>query len=197
MREERFHTVMEAVEDAFLEEAKQPLPRRSVRYSVMAAMAAGVCLLLIGSFLLLSLWEKPNTVTAEELLELGYSISIPEGAQKITYALLTHPEYEAKMAEVTFCLGETQYVCRIVATPSVDPDFADISDTTASYETRFVSELRWCPARGSYNEGAEGKLVWFDIVPGLLYSMTMDGGASEKGLLEMGLTVFSPAQDDE
>lgn len=195
MREERFHMVMEAVEEEFLEEAKQPLPKRRARYSVMAAMAAGIGLLIISSFLLFSLWEKPNTVTAEELLELGYSISIPDGAQYITYALLTHPEYEAKMAEVTFRISETHYVCRIVATPSVDIDFSDISDTELSYEKQFAAELQWCPARGCYNEGAAGKLVWFDVVPGLLYSMTMDRGASEETLLEMGLAVFSPAQE--
>ena len=170
-------------------------PRQPVRYSVMAAMAAGICLLLIGSFLLFSLWEKPNTATAEELLELGYSISIPEGAQYITYALLEHPEYEAKMAEVTFRISETQYVCRIVATPSTASDFSDISDTEVSYANQFAAELQWCPARGCYNEDAAGKLVWFDVVPGLLYSMTMDRGASEAALLEMGLAVFSPAQE--
>ena len=39
-------------------------------------------------------------------------------------------------------------------------------------------------------------LLWFDLVPGILYSMSMDSGASEEALLEMANSLFEPAQDN-
>jgi hypothetical protein len=56
--------------------------------------------------------------------------------------------------------------------------------------------VSWCPARVYYNAGGEGKIVWFDIVPGLLYSLTMSNGASEKALEEMASQLYTPAQGD-
>jgi hypothetical protein len=41
-----------------------------------------------------------------------------------------------------------------------------------------------------------GKLVWFDVVPGLLYSLTMSDGASQSALLDMAQQLYTPAQGD-
>ena len=56
--------------------------------------------------------------------------------------------------------------------------------------------MAWCSARLSWNEDGSGKLVWFDLVPGLLYSLTMDSGASEQALMDMAAQLYEPAQGD-
>ena len=43
---------------------------------------------------------------------------------------------------------------------------------------------------------AQGKILWFDLVPGILYSLSMDSGASEEALLDMANNLFRPAQDN-
>ena len=40
------------------------------------------------------------------------------------------------------------------------------------------------------------KAVWFDVVRGLLYSLSMDRDESEEAVLEMANQLFAPAQGD-
>ena len=60
-------------------------------------------------------------------------------------------------------------------------------------ETAAVS---YCVARLSYEDGGGGKIVWFDPVPGLLYSLSMNSNASAEQLTELAVQLFSPAQGD-
>ena len=39
-----------------------------------------------------------------------------------------------------------------------------------------------------------GKVIWFNIAPGLLYSLTMDQSADEEALLRMAGQIYSPVQ---
>ena len=39
-------------------------------------------------------------------------------------------------------------------------------------------------------------MVWFDPVPGQLYSLSVDAGASREGLLELAGQLFLPAQSE-
>ena len=56
--------------------------------------------------------------------------------------------------------------------------------------------MGWCPARLAWNDGGTGKVVWFDVVTGQLYSLSVDAGASRESLLDLAGQLFLPAQDE-
>ncbi len=133
--------------------------------------------------------------TAKDIVEdLGYNVAVaPEGSSDITYnAFLLN---DLTVAETTFILDGIRYSFRMAATSEIAEDFADISGNTEAFDTYTTPEVGWCPAKLSFNENGEGKIIWFDIVPGLLYSLSMETNASEEALLTMAHELFVPAQD--
>ncbi len=134
--------------------------------------------------------------TAREIVDtLGYNMeTAPSGAGDVVYNAFALDGLT--VAETCFRMDGVGYAYRTAATSAVDEDFADISGMEADYAVRTDGTLGWCPARLSYTEGGSGKIVWFDVVPWLLYSLTMDSGASEAALTTMAEQVFQPAQSD-
>ncbi len=133
--------------------------------------------------------------TAKDILkELGYDICVaPKDASNITYnAFLLNT---LTVAETSFLLHNTPCSYRMASTPDISEDFADISGTGTNYSHSVSTELGWCPAKLYYEENGYGKIIWFDIVPGLLYSLSMETNASEEALLSLAKELFVPAQD--
>lgn len=133
--------------------------------------------------------------TAQEIVDaLGYNITAaPEGAEDILYSAFSMDGLT--VAETTFLLNGVHYIYRMAETSDVSPDFSDISGDASVYDSHAESEVLWCPARIDYTESGGGKIIWFDVVPGLLYSLVMESGASADALLKMAETVFTPAQE--
>ena len=140
----------------------------------------------------------PDSVllTAQEIVEtLGYQMAVaPDGAEQVVYNVLTLDSLA--VGETTFVLDGVSYTYRTAATTEITEDFADISGLTAQYPVNETAAVSYCDARLSYEEGGSGKLVWFDPVPGLLYSLTMDSNASADTLTLMAEQLFAPAQGD-
>ena len=134
--------------------------------------------------------------TAKDLMEeLGYHVAVaPENATDVTYDAFRINDLS--VAETTFLLDGIRYSYRMAATYEIAEDFADISGTGEFYDIQTTAEVGWCPARIYYDENGYGKIIWFDIVPGLLYSLSMETNASEEVLLTMAHELFSPAQDE-
>ena len=134
------------------------------------------------------------TTAMDIVSNLGYNVNVsPDNATDITYdAFLLN---ELTVAETTFIFDGTRYAYRMAATSEISEDFADISGTGTEYNTQLTAKVGWCPAKLYFNENGEGKIIWFDIVPGLLYSLSMETNASEEALLTMAHELFSPAQD--
>ena len=59
-----------------------------------------------------------------------------------------------------------------------------------------TASVLWCPAELYYVPGGEGKMLWYDVVPGLLYSLWMEDGASAENLTALAKEIFKPAQGD-
>lgn len=132
--------------------------------------------------------------TAGEMVEaMGYHMAVaPEGASDVSYHALGLDGHT--VGEVTFTLNDVRWSYRMAATIELHTEFRDISGQDGSYAVTGDTEVGWCPARISYTEGGAGKLIWFDVVPGLLYSLTMDSGAAEQALYDTAVQVYSPAQ---
>ena len=135
--------------------------------------------------------------TASQILgATGLNVTVaPEGAEVISYNAFAMDDLT--VAETTFLLDGVACSYRMAATMELEEDFADISGMDGTFAEYAEGEVFWCAAKLSFNEGGEGKIIWFDIVPGLLYSLSMENGASETALLDLANTLFDPAQGND
>ena len=81
------------------------------------------------------------------------------------------------------------------------PDCHSRASPQSAYRPETVSythlaKVLWCPAVISYDESGAGKITWFDVAPGLVYSLSADSGASRDALLDMVNRLFTPAQGE-
>ncbi len=148
-------------------------------------------------------WSVRSDMTPADLLDtvdsifstLGSQLSnAPEGAGDIHYNAF-HLDGLA-VGETTFTLDGVSCAYRIALTYETSSDFADISGVEEEFAHHAQAEVGWCPARLAWNDGGAGKVVWFDLVPGQLFSLSVDAGASQERLLDLAGQLFLPAQDE-
>ncbi len=131
-----------------------------------------------------------KSCTLEEIQELGYHFTLPDDASDISYSIITISDSE-KVAQVSFTADGVKYNHRVTSAN----EMSDISGVYFSIEEKDV-EVEYCPAKIAVDEDGLGKVYWYDVVPGLLYSISVDGGATEELLLTMAEEVFVSAQSD-
>lgn len=134
--------------------------------------------------------------TASQILKAtGLDVTVvPEHAEGVTYNAFRVDGLT--VAETTFQIDGITYAYRMAGTRELLENFTDISGLDETFEEIAAGEVFWCRAKICYNEGGQGKILWFDLVPGILYSLSMDSGASEDALLDMANSLFEPAQDN-
>lgn len=133
--------------------------------------------------------------TANEIFRItGLNVTVaPESAENITYdAFLLDG---LTVAETTFRIDGTTYTYRMAATTQLQEDFADISGLPDFPKTGATTVL-WCNAKFSFQTARQGKIIWFDVVPGILYSLSMDRMASLDALEQMAQQLFEPTQEN-
>lgn len=134
-------------------------------------------------------------VTAFALMDAqSYTVpTAPEGAEVRGYDLFETDG--TTVTEVTFALEGRAWRYRMAATMDVSETIPDISGFSGGSLTA-ESTVRWCAALLRWDEGGAGCIIWRDMAPGLVYSLTTDSGASEDALSDMAALVFQPAQDE-
>jgi len=134
--------------------------------------------------------------TAADIVKiLGYQMAIsPEGATDIVYQTFLYKGLT--VSETSFVWNGTTFRFRMASTMDVSIPFEDISGTTALFQNRRSCEVLWCPAEVFISQDGGGKIIWFDVVPGLLYSLTTEDTVEEELLLSMAEDLFIPAQDN-
>ena len=145
--------------------------------------------------------ESTLLTTARQIMNrLGYDMDVaPQNAKNImyiTFALDPGDGTETlETAETSFTVDGIRYAYRTAGTGQVVlQDISGMED--GKYENSSSVELGWCAAESFWTEGGAGKLIWLDLAPGLVYSLTMDTGASKDALTEMAETLYTPAQGD-
>ena len=134
-------------------------------------------------------------VTAFALMDAqSYTVpTAPEGAAVQGYDLF---ELDGEtVTQVRFTLNGITWQYRMAPTDDVSETIPDISEFTGGSLTA-ESTVRWCTALLRWDEGGAGCIIWRDMAPGLVYSLTTDSGASEDALSDMAALVFQPAQDE-
>lgn len=117
----------------------------------------------------------------------------PSGAEDVSYAAF--PLDGMAVLEVSFTADNVRWHYRAAPTDDVSDTIPDISEFSGGAQTA-ESQLRWCPAALRWDEGAAGCIIWRDIAPGIVYSLTADTAATETLLTDMAVQVFEPAQDE-
>ena len=155
--------------------------------------------------------SRQNAVnTAYSILQtLGFEIgSAPEGAENISYDIVTVkalPDVQMpeavdgkSAAQMTFDLDGVHYVYRIASPDGVPDEIPDISEAGAAYTKQDTdASIGWCITAAYWNENADGKILWFDVAPGVTYSLTMDRAATGSALHAMANVLYSPMQEDD
>lgn len=134
-------------------------------------------------------------VTAFAMMDAqSYTVpTAPAGAETLGYDLLESDG--TTVTEVTFALEGRTWHYRMAATYDVSETIPDISGYSGG-SLQAQSTVRWCPALLRWDEGGAGCIRWKDVAPGLVYSLTVDSGASEDVLTETAAAVFRPAQEE-
>ena len=134
------------------------------------------------------------TTASQILRTTGLDVTVaPEAAKDITYNAFLMDGLT--VAETTFELDGVRFSYRMAATAELLEDFTDISGMAGPFERISAGEVAWCRAKINYTPDGPGRIIWFDVVPGILYSMSMDEGASDETLLALANELFEPAQD--
>jgi hypothetical protein len=129
--------------------------------------------------------------TAVEIFEkLGIQFHIPKDAKNVSYFTIDVGEGKA-MAQAKFTRSNVEYTHRIQPKAS----FEDISGAYFKWETIKKVEVSYCSGELRYNKGKQGICLWYDAVPGLMYSVYMGQGAAEETLLSLANELFVPAKD--
>ena len=141
--------------------------------------------------------SAPVTTATAELTQRVIALDVtvaPESAGNITYNVFLLGDLT--VAETTFVIDGITYAYRMAATTEIREDFADISGMEGLFGQNAEGEVLWCSAKLSFDEGGQGKIVWFDVVPGILYSLCAESGASADMLQNMAVQLFEPVQDN-
>ena len=135
------------------------------------------------------------TTASKILRATGLDVTVaPSKAENVTYNAFRVDGLT--VAETTFQIDGITYAYRMAGTSELRENITDISGMDGPFEKVAAGEIHWCKAKVIFNDGGQGKILWFDLVPGILYSVSMDSGASEEALLNMAYSLFKPAQDN-
>lgn len=129
--------------------------------------------------------------TAEEIQNtLGITLKIPGDAQDIEYTMIDSGDGKV-IAQAMFKENGMAYTYRVRPATALE----DISGAYYDWNTIKEMEVSYCSGEIRYNEGKQGIILWYDVVPGLMYSVFTNEGASEESLLSIANKLYVPAKD--
>ena len=71
----------------------------------------------------------------------------------------------------------------------------DISGMYYKWDTFSSQDVQYCNAQ-CFRAGDVGYIAWIDVVPGYLYNLMMQSGATDETLVKMAEAAFTPMQGD-
>lgn len=180
---------------------------------ILLCMLAAAMVFTLGACKKEETVENPKHETDYEgLLDVGINMPAPAGATDVEYAYYK-VEGQPIMGEMEFELNDNEYCMRCVSTELTSIDirkedqskldakklkekFGDISGMEYEWGTISVADVQ---NRNGYcavtNDGV-GIIVWLDVVPGFLYSLSAEEDATAALLTQVANSAFYPMQGD-
>lgn len=159
--------------------------------------------------------ENPVTECShDEMVEVtGVDICAPDGAKGATYSYIEADD--GKIAQVVFEFAGNNFCYRASYTSEVKliPEDASLEGIKTDIEEctnvaaklagmhhewgqMATEEVQYAEAIMALNEGKAGFVGWLDVVPGVVYSLSVDDGATADLLLNTADKVFVPLQGE-
>ncbi|MBQ9630046.1 MAG: hypothetical protein IJR49_00460 [Treponema sp.] len=136
----------------------------------------------------------PNPIhesNEEEILEkIGVRFSTPKNAKDIKFSIIAE-----SMAQMSFTLDNAKCFVRIM--PSPETELNDISGFYYNWTEEHNVKVGYNDAKVklfSKDNDVLGICIWWDIVPGIMYSVSMDKNASVENLTNLSNEVYIQLQ---
>lgn len=138
----------------------------------------------------------PNPVhesTAEEILrKVGVSFAIPEGAENVHYSVIGD-----SLAQMDFVWNKAE--CTARAELSNELSLKDISGFYYDWKNSADVKIGYNNAKAKWtkdeNGNSVGICIWWDGVPGIMYSVSMKNNADAENLKKLADAVYIQMQD--
>lgn len=131
-----------------------------------------------------------HAATQESILaDLGITFQVPAGAEDVKFYTI---DTEPKTAQMSFVFDGDEYTYRIAPAS----EFTDISGMYFDWEETEETQISYCDAKVCWNDWKEGVILWYDAVPGLMYSLAQGANANYNSLEGMASILFEPVQGD-
>lgn len=133
-----------------------------------------------------------HEATAESILnDIGFSFTAPAGAENVTFFTIDMND-DSPIAEMRFTQDGADWTYRIRAAL----EYADISGMYYQWKNSSKTSIGYNEAQASWNDGEAGIVGWYDIAPGLLYSLSAQGSVGEEMLVSMANALYAPVQGE-
>lgn len=136
-----------------------------------------------------------TNVSKEDLLiGLGFDMTAPNGAIVTGYQI----NESEKIGQLTFKYGEPEleYIFRMKSTA----EFEDISGMNYEWDVEDDASISWCEGkmkRAITEEETVNVCLWYDVVPGIMYSLTTSAPDLDGFDIEaIALLIFQPTQEE-
>lgn len=129
--------------------------------------------------------------TAEDIMNtLGLGFHIPDEAKNIVYSIVDCAD-GGRIAQAVFTLDGIGYTYRKQSAA----EFKDISGVNCDWTSSSAIAVSYCKGEARFIEGKQGVCLWYDVVPGVMYSLYTETGASEDSLLGLVNKLFVPVDE--
>ena len=123
------------------------------------------------------------------LEKVGVSLPAPDFANSASWFVING---NPVIGELRFAVGEQNYCYRVAQAVS----YSDISGMYYTWTNSGSASVDYNNATVCFIPGEQGIIQWYDVVPGVMYSLSVDSGADAAGLTEMANKIFKPLQGD-
>ncbi len=121
--------------------------------------------------------------------EFGPELSMMEQFEEVTgYRFNT----ENPFAQVNFKADGDDYCFRFASAG----EFWDLSGMNYTWTNTSEAEVGYNIATLNLNGNGQGAILWYDVVPGILYSLSMSENANAEKLTAMANTLYIPTQGE-
>ena len=137
---------------------------------MMAVLCAGCGAAATQETTEVALPNPMEEVTAQVLMDrLGFEFKVPQGAENVKYFII-----DKEMAEMQFTFNGVNCIARIKPTA----EYEDISGMYYEWTSKEKGKVGYCDADIMRYQGKDitvDACLWFDVAPGVMYSVTGDG----------------------
>lgn len=131
-----------------------------------------------------------HEATQESILEsLGFNFQIPAGAEDVSFYTI---DGDPQIAQMKFTFDGDSYCYRMAATA----EYKDIAGMYYEWANEEKAEVSYNEANCLWNDFEAGVILWYDIVPGIMYSLSQDSNATFDTLTIMANSLYEPLQGE-